>query len=295
MASEDGEKTEQASAKKLQQAHDRGQFVKSAEVQTVFVLMAALLALMFSGGETWKIMAHTQASLFSHLHDTPVNSSAMQGYFINGLLVLGKCVWPVLAATVMAGLLAGGIQTRFQTSPEALTINWARLNPVEGFKRVFSARAAIPTGISAIKLSIVIGLTYGVIKQIMTDPIFYTSVDVARIASFMAESSFRIVLRVGSALMVLAAADYGYQYWRTNKDLMMTKEEVKEETKNAEGNPQVKMQQRRKQRAMSKRKMLAEVPKADVIVVNPIHIAVALRYDRKTMKAPKIVAKGSRL
>jgi flagellar biosynthetic protein FlhB len=93
----------------------------------------------------------------------------------------------------------------------------------------------------------------------------------------------------------LAAADYGYQFWRTNEDMKMTKEEVKDEAKNAEGNPQVKAQRRRKQFAMAKRKMLAEVPKADVVVVNPIHLAVALRYDRKTMKAPKIVAKGSRL
>ena len=111
----------------------------------------------------------------------------------------------------------------------------------------------------------------------------------------MADSSFRIITRVAMALVVLAATDYGYQYWRTNQDMMMSKEEVKEEAKSAEGNPQVKTQRRRKQLANAKRKMLAEVPKADVVVVNPTHLAVALRYDKKTMKAPKIVAKGSRL
>jgi flagellar biosynthetic protein FlhB len=111
----------------------------------------------------------------------------------------------------------------------------------------------------------------------------------------MADSSFKIVLRVAMALLVLAAADYGYQIWTTNRDLMMTKQEVKEESKNSEGNPQVKARQRRKHRANTKRKMLMEVPKADVVVVNPTHLAVALRYDRKTMKAPKIVAKGTRL
>jgi flagellar biosynthetic protein FlhB len=93
----------------------------------------------------------------------------------------------------------------------------------------------------------------------------------------------------------LAAADYGYQFWRTNEDLKMTKEEVKDENKNTEGNPQIKAQRRRKQYANAKRKMLAEVAKADVVVVNPTHIAVALRYDKKTMKAPRIVAKGTRL
>jgi flagellar biosynthetic protein FlhB len=111
----------------------------------------------------------------------------------------------------------------------------------------------------------------------------------------MAESSFRVITRVAMSLVILAAGDYAYQFWRTNEDLKMTKEEVKEEAKNTEGNPLVKSQRRRKQIANAKRKMLAEVPKADVVVVNPVHIAVALRYDKKTMRAPKIVAKGSRL
>ena len=295
MSEQTGDKTEQATPKRLEQAHNKGQFARSAEVQTAFVLMAALSALMLSGGEMWRMMAHTQVSVLSHLHDTPLTVNVMQGYAANGALLFGHCVWPVLVATMLAGLLAGSIQTRFRTSPEALTINWARMNPLEGFKRVFSMRSAVPTSISVVKLSIIIALTYGVIKSVLADPIFHSSVDVARIAEFMAESSFKIITRVAMALVVLASADYGYQFWRTNQDMMMTKQEVKEETKNSEGNPQVKAQRRRKRRAMTKRKMLAEVPKADVVLINPTHIAVALRYDRKTMRAPKIVAKGTRL
>jgi flagellar biosynthetic protein FlhB len=295
MSESAGEKTEQATPKRLEEAHKKGQFAKSREVQTVFVLMAAMIALMFSGGEIWQVMANTQAAILGHLHDIPLTSDAMQGYAVNGVLVFGHCVWPVLAATMLAGLLAGGIQTRFRTAPDALDLNWERLNPVEGMKRVFSGKSAVPALIGVVKLSVVIALSYGVIKGILSDPIFHSSVSVARIAGFMADSSFKIVLRVSMALLVLAAVDYGYQFWSTNRDLMMTKQEVKEETKSTEGNPQVKARQRRKHRANTKRKMLMEVPKADVVVVNPTHLAVALRYDRKTMKAPKIVAKGSRL
>jgi len=290
-----GEKTEHATPKKLEEAWKKGQFPRSAEVQTVVVLMAAMLAMMFYGAEIWQLMANALAAMLGHLHDTPVTLNAMQGYTFNGVLVLGHCVWPVLAATLMGGLLAGGIQTRFRTAPDALGFNWARLNPVEGLKRVFSMRSAVPTGVGILKLSLIIALSYGVIKSVLTDPIFHSSVDVARIAGFMAESSFKIILRVAMALLVLASVDYGYQIWRTTQDLMMTKEEVKEESKSSDGNPQVKAQQRRKHRANTKRKMLMEVPKADVVLVNPTHLAVALRYDRKTMKAPKIVAKGSRL
>jgi flagellar biosynthetic protein FlhB len=290
-----GEKTEQATPKKLEEAYKKGQFAKSREVQTVAVLMAAMMALMFSGGEIWQLMANAQAAVLSHLHDTPLTPNAMQGYAINGLLLFGHCVWPVLVATMLAGLLAGGVQSRFRTASEALDLNWERINPINGFKRVFSMKSAVPTLIGIAKLSVVIALSYGVVKGIMADPIFHSSVGVARIAAFMAESSFKIVLRVAMALLVLAAVDYGYQIWTTNRDMMMSKQEVKEESKSTEGNPQVKAQQRRKQRANTKRKMLMEVPKADVIVTNPTHLAVALRYDRKTMKAPKIVAKGSRL
>lgn len=290
-----GEKTEQATTKKLEEAWKRGQFARSPEVQTVFVLSAAMVAMMFSGREIWQFMADSQAAMLAHLHDTPVTLDAMQGYALRSMMVLGRCVWPVLAATMLSGLLAGGIQARFRTSSEALEINWGRLNPAEGFKRVFSMRSAVPTMVAALKLSIVIGLTYGVVKNVLADPIFHSSVSVARIAGFMADSAFKIVLRVASALVVLAAGDYGYQLWRNSRDMMMTKQEVREESKSAEGNPQIKSQQRRKHRANTKRKMLMEVPKADVVVVNPIHIAVALRYDRKNMKAPRIVAKGSRL
>jgi flagellar biosynthesis protein FlhB len=295
MSEQVGEKTEKASQKRLEEAHRKGQFARSQEVQTAFVLISAMAALMLSGGEMWRLMANTQVSVLSHLHDTPLSLNVMQSYAINGLLVLGRCVWPVLAATIVAGLLAGGIQTRFSVASEALDIDWERLNPVEGFKRTFSMRSAVPTGISILKLLAIIALSYSVIREILADPILHSSVDMVRIAGFMAESSFKVILRVAVALIMIAAIDYTYQIWRTDRDLMMTKQEVKEESKNTEGNPQVKARLRRKRQARSKRKMLMEVPKADVVVVNPTHIAVALRYDRKTMKAPKVVAKGSRL
>jgi flagellar biosynthetic protein FlhB len=295
MSEQAGEKTEKASLKRLEEAYKKGQFARSAEVQTAFVLMAAMTALMFSGREMWGLVANTEVSLFSHLHDTPLSLNVMQSYAISSALVFGRCVWPVLAATVTAGLLAGGIQTRFRVAPEALGFNWEKLNPVEGFKRVFSMRSAVPTGLSVLKLLAIIALSYSVIRSVLTDPIFHSSVDMARIARFMAESSFRIILRVAVSLVILAAIDYAYQIWRTDRDMMMTKQEVKDESKNTEGNPQIKARQRRKRQARTKRKMLMEVPKADVVVVNPIHFAVALRYDRKTMKAPKVVAKGTRL
>jgi flagellar biosynthetic protein FlhB len=195
---------------------------------------------------------------------------------------------------MLAGLIAGAIQNRFQTASEVLAPDWNRVNPVEGFKRLFSNQSVVPTLIAAVKLFVVLTLTYTEIRSVLLDPIFTTSVSVGRLAEFLGQTGLAILLRVALALTVIAAADYGYQFWKTGRDLMMTKEELKEEAKSTEGNPQMKAARRRR-KTKSKAQQLAEVAKADVVVTNPTHIAVALRYDRKTMKAPKVIAKGIRL
>jgi flagellar biosynthetic protein FlhB len=213
---------------------------------------------------------------------------------VHGSLFIGQCLWPLILAVVLAGLLAGGIQTRFQTASEALSVNWERVNPLAGLKRIFSGQSAVPTLVAALKLTAVIGLSYGEVRSIIHDPIFYSAVSPQRVGQFLAQTASSIVLRVAAALAVVAAADYGYQFWKNSRELMMTKEEVKEESKSTEGNPQMKARMRRK-RQRGQRKMFLDVPKADVIVTNPTHIAIALRYDRKTMRAPRILAKGIRL
>jgi len=294
MSEQVGDKTEQATPRKLEEALKHGNIPRSAEVQTVFVLLFAIAALTFTGKDTWRQFVSAVVMSFSHLHDTDLSPSNLQAYAISGVLVFLRCAGPVVIATALGGLLAGGLQNKFNTASEVLTPDWNRVNPIEGFKKIFSFRSAPTTGIAIVKLLFIIALTYNEIVKVLNDPIFTSSVNVARMGQFLAEVCLRIFLRVSLCLLVVAAADYGYQWWRNKQDLMMTKEEVKEEAKNTEGNPQVKAARRRR-RTISKAKQLAEVPKADVIVVNPTHIAVALRYDRKTMRAPRIVAKGIRL
>ena len=294
MSEHAGDKTEQATPRKLEEALKKGQIAHSAEVQTVFVLLFAIAALTFTGKDTWRQFVNAVVMTFSHLHDTSLSASNIQAYAISGVLVFLRCAGPVVLATALGGLLAGALQNKFNTASEALTPDWNRVNPLEGFKKIFSFRSAPTTGIAILKLLFIIALTYNEVVKVLNDPIFTTSVNVSRMAQFLAEVCLRIFLRVSLCLLVIAAGDYGYQWWRNKQDLMMTKQEVKEEAKNTEGNQQIKAARRRR-RATSKAKQLAEVPKADVIVVNPTHIAVALRYDRKTMRAPKIVAKGIRL
>lgn len=294
MSDHAGQKTEQPTPRRLEEALKRGQIPQSPEVQTVFVLLGAVAALTFAGREIWQQLVGTTVGVFGHLHDAPLSAGALQSYSVAGSLVLVKCAGPVVLATALAGLLAGAVQNRFNAASEALAPNWNRINPVEGFQRLFSVRMLAPTCISGLKLALIITLTYSEIQKVVYDPIFTTSVSVGRMAQFLADTALRIFFRVGMVLVGIAAADYGYQWWRNHRDLMMTREELKEELKSSEGNPQMKAARRRK-RAINKAKALAHVPKADVVVTNPTHIAVALRYDRKTMRAPRVVAKGIRL
>jgi flagellar biosynthetic protein FlhB len=294
MSEQTGEKTEQPTQRRLEDAIKKGQTPRSAEVQTVFVLLGGVAALTFCGRETWQTLVNTEVQTLSHLYNTPLSADSLQGYGVSGALLVLKCAGPFVFITLLAGLLAGAIQNRFQTASEVLAPDWNRVNPVEGFKRLFSNQTLVPTAIAAVKFAVVLTLTYTQIRAILLDPIFTTSVSVGRLAEFLGQTGLGILLRVSLALVVIATADYGYQYWKVGRDLMMTKDELKEESKSTEGNPLMK-NARRRRKSTSKAKQLAEVAKADVVITNPTHIAVALRYDRKTMKAPKVVAKGIRL
>jgi flagellar biosynthetic protein FlhB len=289
------ERTEQATPRKLDEAAKRGQFPRSAEVQTVFVLTAGMFALLFAGAETWRQMVAAFTGTLGHLHDFPLSADSLQAHAISGALLVGRCAGPLVLATLVAGLLAGGLQSRFTTASEGLAVNWERLSPIEGFKRIFSVRNLAPTALAAVKLLGIILLCYSQVRAVVDDPIFYSTVSAARVAQFLASTGFGIVWRVCGALALIAVVDYAYHHWQTNRDLMMTKEEVKEEAKNTEGDPQIKSRMRRLRQRFSQRRMLLDVPKADVVITNPTHLAVALRYDAQTMTAPKLVAKGARL
>jgi flagellar biosynthetic protein FlhB len=290
-----GEKTEQPTPRRLEEAAKKGQHPRSGEVQTVFVLLAGLLAFVFAGNDAWRQLVGAFAGTLSHLHDLPVSTNVLQRFCLHGSFALAQCAGPFVIAAMLGGLLAGGIQARFQTASEVLGVDWERVNPAAGFRRIFSTRAAAPTAVAAVKLGTVIALTYSQVAAILNDPIFYSVVSPGRIGQFMAATVFGVLMRVVLAMMVIAAADYAYQFWRTHRDMMMTKDELREETKHTEGDPLVRARQRRRAQRYTQRWQFEAVRKADVVVTNPTHLAIALRYERPTMKAPKIVAKGSRL
>ena len=291
MAENQGDKTEQPTEKRLAEAIGKGQFAKSQEIQTAFVLMAGVWALQSHGGQLLNDITGVFKSVFFHLHDTPIEVNGLQDKASESLMTVAGCVGPPVLATGVAGIVAGLVQSRFRMLKEPLSFNWERLSPMAGFKRLFSIQSLVPMGMNFAKLGAVGAFSWGQVRAVLDDPIFNTPVDISRIGTFFSETTIKIGSRVLMALLVIAAIDYAYQLWKTGRDLMMTKEEVKDESKQSEGNPHVKGEMRkRRMRRKSFKAQLDDLPNADVVIANPTHIAVALRYDRDTMAAPKIIA-----
>jgi flagellar biosynthetic protein FlhB len=291
MADDQGDKTEQPTAKRLAEALGKGQFAKSQEIQTAFVLMAGVWALQSHGGQLLNDITGVFKSVFFHLHDTPIDVNGLQDKASESAMTVMGCVGPPVLATGVAGIAAGLVQSRFRMIKEPLSFNWDRLSPMAGFKRLFSTQALVPMATNFMKLGAVGAFSWGQVRAVLDDPIFNAPVDIARVGTFFSETAIKIGSRVLMALLVIAALDYAYQLWKTGRDLMMSKEEVKDESKQSEGNPHVKGEiRKRRMRRKSFKAQLDDLPNADVVIANPTHIAVALRYDRDTMAAPKIIA-----
>lgn len=295
MADSFSERTEKPTPRKLAEAQSRGQFARTPEIQTVAVLAAGFAVITMTGGKIVQVIMTCMVDTWGQLGRVPITASSIQAVFASLAYWLMICVAPIMAAAVIASILAGGLQSRFHFSTERLSIHWERLNPVQNIQQFFAPLPSIMRFlVGLLKLLVILGFTYVVIKRLLGHPIFYSTTSFREILLFIIEAVRSVTLRVLGGLALIALVDYGYHFWKNQRDLMMTKEEVKEESKNAEGNPQVKSELRRRRFALLRQNWMKEIPKADVIVTNPTHLSIALRYDRKTMRAPRVIAKGAR-
>ena len=286
------QKTEQASEKKLNEAAERGQFAKSAELQVLLLLGAALCALAFTAEATARTVAEYSIGIFSRFSVTTVSADTVQMQLSEVMMAVGKGLGPILLACVIAAVLGGGLQSGFRLSPEAFGFKFESLNPVAGFGRVFSKASLVRGGIDLLKL-IAIGMAlWAGVKHLAMDPLFSAPIEVAYLAQFLQRATQDFFGRLLLSLGVIAAIGYSYERFKTSNDLMMTKQELKDERKNSEGSGLMKGAQRRLGRRLMQKQMLAAVATADVVLTNPTHYAVALRYERGRDQAPVILAKG---
>jgi flagellar biosynthetic protein FlhB len=286
------QKTEQPTERHLSEAMERGQFAKVQELNVVLLLAAAAAVLAFTARTTGQSLAEFAVTMFTRFPHIAVEREAITLQLGEILLLLSRVLAPVLLACVGAALLAGGLQSGFQLSPKALGIKFERLNPVSGFQRVFTRSAFVKVGIDVLKLLAIGAVLYLGARTLLRDPLFYAPVEAAYLGTFLHEAALSFLSRLLLALGVITAISYAYEKFKTSRELMMTREEVKEERRNAEGNAQLKAAQRRLARRLVQKQMLSAVPTADVVITNPTHYAVALKYERGIDQAPVILAKG---
>ncbi len=287
-------RTEPPTPRRRQQARERGQVARSNDLNGVLLMMGILLFFRFyvpifvGDLKSLFYLAWSDFRLDLTLDQVYVYTMKLFAYIIKGL-------GPIFLLAIGLGVAVNVLQVGVLVTGYPLIPRLDRLNPVEGFKRLFSARTLVQTLVNLAKVAVVGWIVYSALVKEL--PTFVEMVDVPLFASlaWWALLMFRISMKILIFLFVLAVLDYGYNRWEYERSLMMTKEELKEELKQMEGDPQIRARIRRVQRELARQRMMKEVEKADVVITNPTHIAVALRYDPEKDSAPVLVAKGMRL
>lgn len=286
------EKTEQATPKKRRDSRKEGEVLQSKDIVTavsvagIFVSMRLLLGFMAES-----VLAYT-TSVFEQVGTTEITPDTIMPIFVNIITVFAMTVGPICLIAMFLGIIPTVAQTRGLFTMKATRPKFSRLNPLSGIKKLFSAQAVV--GILKGLIEVII-ITYVVGSEIydrMPKIIALMNAGVMQGITYAAATIFDLVMSICIMLVFVAAADYLFQWWQFEKKLKMSKQEVKEEYKQTEGDPQIKSKIKQRQQQMAASRMMQEVPKADVVIRNPTHYAVALYYDQDANRAPKVVAKG---
>ncbi len=288
-------KTEPPSEKKLQQALEEGNIAQSPETGAVFMLAAGAMIFQGMGEGLVSDMRNVAAQLLGNIGSIEVNQQMASEWLGSGFLAMLGIVAPILIACPLAGIIAGGLQTQFRVTPKAMKPKWSKVNPVKGFQRIYSMSSLVQFGIDFLKFSAFGVIVWAFCRGALEDPIFHSPVPMSHVGYFITTSIFGLLGRLILALAAIALLNYIWQRHKRWKDLMMSKQDIKDERKQQEGDPMVKMRRRQMSFTFMQRQMLQEVPTADVIVTNPTHFAVALKYEAGKDRAPVVLAKGRNL
>lgn len=294
-----GEKTEPATEKKKSDARDEGQVAKSKEIENAFSLMAAFLILKFYA----TVLGEKLLGMFGLVYDDiptyiknfdgKINETDLTGLFsqIMGQILL--ILLPVLLICFAVSFVCDVAQVKWHPTAKPLKPKGSKLNPINGFKRIFSKQALVELLKAILKILIVTWVAWSYLKKNTAG--FFLLYEMSLNAGIGNTCSLLINMgiRVSVAYLIIAFSDYAYQRWKLNDDLKMTKQEVKDEYKQQEGDPQVKSKIKQRMMQVSRRRMMQDVPKADVVITNPTHYAVALVYDAENNDAPVVLAKGA--
>jgi flagellar biosynthetic protein FlhB len=292
MAEDQGEKTEEATDQRRQEFRKRGQVPMTRELSTaVFFLAAAGVMYMASRFFLSNVVDVFGRALGPEMVQTVRSGKLTEivGFFAYKLIIL---VAPIFLVTMVIGVFSQVIQTGFLRVENALTPDFNKLNPLKSLGRIFSVKGFVELFKSLTKLIFISLILYLLLKSEINKIPYLSALSVEQILSYLGMVVFKLILTVGIFMLLLSVADYFFQRWQLEKEMMMTKQEVKEEHKAREGDPLIKARIRKVQREIATRKMMSEIPKADVVITNPTHIACVMKYS-SNLPAPQLVAKGA--
>ena len=296
MAEETGqERTEEPTANRLSEARKKGQLARSRELTTVAMLLAASGYMLFAGDNLIQFLADDMRRYFTLDRALVFDPSRMTPTFMKAVFDALMAVMPLFVLMFVVAALAPLALGGWSLSAEAIGFKWERLDPIKGIKKIFAWRGVVELIKALIKFSLVIGVAVWFMWRARAEILGLGAEDVEpALAHSGALIGWSFIL-LSAALIVVALVDVPFQLWDYKKQLRMTRQEVKDDNKQTEGSPEVRGRIRQLQREMAKQRMMQEVPKADVIVTNPTHYAIALRYDAQRNRAPMVVAKGADL
>jgi len=293
MAEHAGDKSFEATPHRRQEARQKGQVAFSQDLGSAAMLMLGVLLLMMLGGAVLASFAGLMRRQLSHVPDLVTTQETLLHEWMGMAFGLATVVLPILGLLMLGGALTSILQVGLLWVPERLAPDFSRLSPLAGLQRIFSLPGTMRLGFGLVKVVVVSLVATMVLWQRWDEVLQAGALDVPQLGRFLIDISLDTMLWTGLALLILAIFDFAMHRWKHEQDLRMTHQEVREEMKNLQGDPQIVARRRAIQRQMVLNRIASSVPKADVVVTNPTELAVAIQYDPQEMAAPVVVAKGA--
>ena len=293
-----GEKTEEPTGKKLNDARKEGQVAKSKEIANAFGILALFIILKVYVGtigtrfiESFHVV-YGQIPELVKMYNGNLSVASLQVLLRSMMLRLLTIIAPVLLIGVMVAVICDIVQVKWRPTTKPIKPKFSKLSPVKGFARIFSPNSLVELLKSLLKLVVIGYVVYSYLKGRVGQIFLLYDITLNQAIGLIGEIAIDLGIRIAMVYMVIAFLDFWYQKWKFRLDMKMTKQEVKDEYKNQEGDPQVKAKQKQRMREASMRRMMSQLPEADVVITNPTHYAVAVKYDPEKYDAPYVLAKG---
>lgn len=293
-----GEKTEEPTSKKIDDARKEGQVAKSKEIANAFGILALFLLLRFYVARIGYGLMEYFAGVYQQIpdvvqmYDGMVPAAAIFTVLGGMVMQMAVITAPVLIVGVAVAFICDVVQVKWQPTTKPMQPKLSKLSPLKGFSRIFSANSLVELVKSVAKIALICYVAYSYLADRVNEIFILYGLGLTQALGLIGEIVMDLGIRIALVYMIIAFIDFGYQKWKHHNDLKMTKQEVKDEYKNQEGDPQIKGRQRQRMREASMRRMMQQLPEADVVITNPTHYAVAVKYDPDKYDAPYVIAKG---